>query len=312
MSAIDELEGEIIGFISARILAHPRSLQEVIGPSEMGTPCLRRLGFKLSGTPAAQIDVESIDIPWRPTVGTAIHSWMADTFAGGDEAQSRIRAVRDVFVSANESYAHELDEDGACTEPWCPYWAQESEIDRLPHLDRFVVELNTVCFTLRGIEHAGTLDLYDRLTKTIVDWKVNGVTALREYRRNGPGRGYKTQLHIYARGCSRGPLRLPVEHVAIMFLPMAGELRDHVWWTEPYDPIYANGMVARARNIIEQGDDESEGGWETLLPALETANDHCPHCPWFRPGSKDPSVACPGDPSMLLAKPGDQFSDLLG
>lgn len=56
--------------IETRILDHPRSQQQMIGASELGMVCQRKLAFKLSGiagnpeTPA-----------WRPTVGTALHTW---------------------------------------------------------------------------------------------------------------------------------------------------------------------------------------------------------------------------------------------
>ena len=54
---------------------HPRSQQRAIGPSEVGEPCARKLGYKLLGAP------ERPQQPaWKPTVGTATHAWLESVF----------------------------------------------------------------------------------------------------------------------------------------------------------------------------------------------------------------------------------------
>jgi len=60
------------------IVAHPRSLQKRIGPSELGTACPRALLHKLNQ------DDEPADsrVPWKPTIGTAVHAWLEDVFDG--------------------------------------------------------------------------------------------------------------------------------------------------------------------------------------------------------------------------------------
>jgi len=52
----------------------PRSRQVEIGPSEVGQPCLRRLAHRLAGTEPTNDGGDN----WRPTVGTAVHAWLAD------------------------------------------------------------------------------------------------------------------------------------------------------------------------------------------------------------------------------------------
>lgn len=64
---------DLLWIIKDAIANHPRSLQKVIGPSEIGTPCTRKLGHKLAGTPEREHGT-----PWRPTVGTAVHQWLHD------------------------------------------------------------------------------------------------------------------------------------------------------------------------------------------------------------------------------------------
>lgn len=66
---------EYLDLIAEAIAYHPRSLQTRIGPSEIGHPCPRRIGYKLLGTP------ERPGPPnWKATVGTALHAWLEDVF----------------------------------------------------------------------------------------------------------------------------------------------------------------------------------------------------------------------------------------
>ena len=63
------------------VLEQPRSRQQVIGPSELGMPCTRRLLHKLNRDPApAPLPGMYPALPWLPTIGTAMHSMLADIF----------------------------------------------------------------------------------------------------------------------------------------------------------------------------------------------------------------------------------------
>ncbi len=61
----------LIRLITGAIRNHPRSLQQRIGPSEIGQPCARRIGYKLLGK--GERDGEP---NWKATIGTALHSWL--------------------------------------------------------------------------------------------------------------------------------------------------------------------------------------------------------------------------------------------
>ncbi len=77
----DLIKDELLGRIRHAIQHHPRSQQTAIGPSEVGIPCARRLGYKLLGFP------ERDDKPnWKATVGTAGHAWLEDVFHGDNMA----------------------------------------------------------------------------------------------------------------------------------------------------------------------------------------------------------------------------------
>lgn len=72
---------EIMHFIRHAITDHPRSAQKRIGPSEIGLECTRRLAHKLAGH-----DEPERVTPWKPTVGTAIHTWLEGVFADANRS----------------------------------------------------------------------------------------------------------------------------------------------------------------------------------------------------------------------------------
>jgi len=54
----------------------PRTLQKSLGPSDLGTPCDRKIAYLLTETPAVNTRTD----PWPATVGQAIHMWLEKTF----------------------------------------------------------------------------------------------------------------------------------------------------------------------------------------------------------------------------------------
>lgn len=231
----DELNTVIVGAIVNR----PRSQQTRIGPSEIGVPCPRRLAHKMAGTP----EVNSRGPAWRPTVGVAVHEWLAEQ-----------------FIQDNRRH------DPA----------------------RWLVEFKVDCGSIGDQVLDGSCDLYDRVTDTVIDWKIVGATALKSYRANGPGEQYRVQAHTYALGWERRGM--PVRRVAVVFLPSAGELHDAVFWHEPYTPEVATGAIDRAALIARL---VAQGGSHAAA-ALPTADAHCSYCPFYLPAATDLTEACPG------------------
>lgn len=71
-----DLLQEIIHTIKGHELRRPRNGQTLPGPSDLGTPCQRKLGYKLAGTPKLNTEPS-----WRPMVGTAVDEWLTAIFA---------------------------------------------------------------------------------------------------------------------------------------------------------------------------------------------------------------------------------------
>jgi hypothetical protein len=234
------IRAELLHVLAHRIRSHPRSLQAEIGPSEIGAPCLRRIGFRLAVSPSPPSGSEPA--PWRPTVGTAVHAWLASTF----EAEGMS--------------------------------------------DRWAAECRVMVGTVAGQEVWGSCDLYDRTTATVIDWKVVGASTLKSARVSGPNPVYRTQVQLYGNGFRNAGL--PVERVGIMYLPVAGELADSVWWSEPFSKTAAAEALSRVDGIARA---LAGAGKRVIIPALPTAEHYCGNCPWFRyTASPTSSEACPG------------------
>lgn len=95
----DLVAAEYLDVIKRAVASHPRSLQRRIGPSEVGHPCARRIGYKL-------LDHEENEFPdhtpWLPTIGTAVHQWLEDQFTAANGGQDSARWLVEMTVSVGE------------------------------------------------------------------------------------------------------------------------------------------------------------------------------------------------------------------
>lgn len=153
---------------------------------------------------------------------------------------------------------------------------------------RWLVEMGVQPGFILETPFTGHSDLYDRITGTVVDWKISGPNGMKNYQSH---RGqmkaiYRVQGHVYGLGWThRG---LPVRHVMIVVLPAAGELRDAVIWTEPYDEQVALEALHRANSLAVTG--AGPLGYGSLAQLAATADDYCPWCEWYAPANPDPAV----------------------
>ena len=230
--------------IELAIRQHPRTQQTTIGPSEIGTPCARRLAYRFAGVP----EVNPRGAAWKPTVGTAVHEWLG-----------------------------------------CAFINHNVRIDAL----RYLVEVPVYVGMVNGKPVHGTADLYDRVTCTVVDFKVMGVSSLRAARA-GFNAQYRTQVQLYARGFQLAGL--PVDTVAILGLPQNGELSEHVWHAEPYNEQVAVDALERVSGIARVV--EQYGA--AVATVADTADHYCMFCPWHMPASTTLTEACPGHVEKAL------------
>lgn len=98
----DVLLGDLKGVVYRAARNAPRTLQETLGPSEVGHGCPRRLAYSLGvrgATRSAHVPADDFD-PWPRTVGVAGHDWLARQFEADNEALGRRRWLCEERVTA--------------------------------------------------------------------------------------------------------------------------------------------------------------------------------------------------------------------
>jgi hypothetical protein len=243
------LRAEILAAVVHHERHRPRSLQTRLGPSEVGSPCARRLAFGSAGTKEKGSNKYTEVMP--SMIGTAMHAQMEKVM----ELQNQILG----------------------RERW------HSEIKVLEPV-------------------AGTCDLYDEDTNTVVDWKFLGKSTWSKYSTKGPNDEYRKQVHLYGLGIEN--MGMKVENVSIMMFNRNGRLRDAHLWMEPFDRQLALDTASRYADI-----EAAAKGFEMLenpyrfnyIPA--TPGDCCFFCPFFDGMSDGTNPwACTGtvkDPNIL-------------
>ena len=162
---------------------------------------------------------------------------------------------------------------------------------------RWLVETTVSVGEISGVDITGSADLLDRCTLTNIDHKIVGEKSLKKYRLNGPGPQYRVQGHLYARGWHRRGI--PVQTVAILFLPRGGELEHAHLWAEPYDEQIALDALFRAQTIADLVD---AVGLDAAVQALP-ADDGCYSCAryWGAELPQTPPATVGGQPNPTAA-----------
>lgn len=153
---------------------------------------------------------------------------------------------------------------------------------------RYLVETRT---SFVGVP--GTVDLFDRLTHTVIDWKTTLKAKLSRIVANGPSASHVTQVHTYGAGLAATGER--VVAVAIAYVPIDGTLDDLYVWRAPFDVALAGKAAQRISRV---------GGRQLMAytpvdPALVTPTPTalCPWCPYYLADALDMSIACNGKES---------------
>lgn len=232
----------------------PRSLQESIGPSEIGDECARRIAYKLLGTEK----INNAD-PWRSVVGRATHAWLAETFEARDREAGGGRYLVEVPVDPG---GHPGTSDLFILGP--------SSVDE----ERLALVL-------------------DRLSGTVADWKIKGATSLARLRRSGPSYKERVQLQLYGKGQVRAGERVRwVSLVGLPQSGTLRDC--YVWsepFDEAAADL-ALARVVEITTTVAALDLEQYPERLAAIPA--TPSGLCPWCPYFKPGSSSPERGCPG------------------
>lgn len=203
------------------------------------------------------------DVPWLPFVGTAMHSALEE------------------MVMQYETRRNAVNTTGL----------------------RYLTESKVLVGHIDGQPITGSTDLVDFVARMTFDYKLVGVTTLRNAKK-GPSQVYRVQQHLYAKGWNDAGY--DIRHVGIWYLPRnAISLSQGIQWCEPYDPALATWALERANRFalniraMRSISEEALTSWITQLPRHLDSNGtpicrDCERFPDYKPQPRD-----------------DEFSDLV-
>lgn len=150
----------------------------------------------------------------------------------------------------------------------------------------WVTEQTVSVEVAKGIVIGGSLDAYHKPSKTIVDWKSVGPSALAKYRQRSPD-NYLDQVAIYGLLAVLSG-RMQVENTAIVYLPRNGSMSDIHADVHPWDEDRADAAIRRLEALHA-----AAAAGPAVLPLIPTG-DACRFCGWWSPNSDRPEIRCPG------------------
>jgi len=178
---------------------------------------------------------------------------------------------------------------GTAIHAWLEKAAQTWNRD---HGERYLTEQTIPFEDFGGVGHG---DLYR--DGTVIDWKSASADVMRKVRQDGPPNHYQVQVDIYGYGYEK--MGVPVERVALVFVPRAGWIKDMYVWSKPYERENAVRAIQRmfgiARSAVELQVLQNPHRWQQISA---TSSDECGRCPWFNSmrtaeqGASD--LGCPG------------------
>jgi hypothetical protein len=99
----DVLKQQLVHMILWAEHESPRSRQVEIGPSEIGDPCDRHIGYRLANIPAINVGFD----PWPAVVGTSVHGWLEnairtyEAFHRTDDWKTETTLLVDDFIKGH-------------------------------------------------------------------------------------------------------------------------------------------------------------------------------------------------------------------
>ncbi len=101
------LKNELIDIIRWADRNSPRAKQKMIGPSELGSLCDRRIGYRIADVQPCNLRFD----PWAAIVGTAVHTWLETSVedymkihVNGDWVTEQTLQIDDFVVGHSDLY----------------------------------------------------------------------------------------------------------------------------------------------------------------------------------------------------------------
>lgn len=142
----------------------------------------------------------------------------------------------------------------------------------------------------RDLNIPGTVDLYSKTHRTVIDFKLVGETTLSKAKAGKISRQYSVQVQLYGLGLQQAGHK--VDKVAILFLPRNKELADAILWETDFDPAVA-AMALDRFDLINKTIALHKSN---ALDMLAVADAPCNWCDYFDPAATELTKGCPGVP----------------
>ena len=280
---------DIVGSAQAAVGVLPEHLQDRANPERAGVDALAAIRYAIENHPRSlqqQIGPSEVGEPCSRKLGYKLlgtperpqqPNWKATV---GTAVHLWLQEVLDAYNVANAAAA-----DGE---------------------ERYLLESKVTTGYVPGVGFVtGSCDVYDRVTATVIDWKTTTPDKVKKYRAGHIPPAYQVQPHLYGLGwVNRG---MPVDQVALIFLPRNGELSDAYVWQQPFDPQVGLAALQRLSGIAAA----TTALGIKALDVLPTADSYCTFCPFYRRDSVDLSTGCPGHAGKVEARVQGQLDGLL-
>ena len=156
--------------------------------------------------------------------------------------------------------------------------------------------LREVQISYRGI--TGNVDLFDRVTGRVIDWKSKDLAKIKRLRRQKTSKQYEIQRQIYAAGLAAAGEN--VKSVALVYIPVNGLLSDIYVDEVPFDQSIADEAIDRIEALQNRLYDSVP---PQEFPAKASAL--CPWCPFYNPNAPLSQSSCPGGAAKVAVDDGD-------
>ncbi|ADG97653.1 conserved hypothetical protein [Segniliparus rotundus DSM 44985] len=144
---------------------------------------------------------------------------------------------------------------------------------------------------------AGTPDLVDADSGTVIDWKTGSAARIAAVKRQGEmDPEHRAQTSLYGHGLNQTGVK--VRKIAVVYLPRSGNLEDAICFEEPCDPELAQEHLRRFEQANRRRRHNAITRTEPDFAKIPITPVKCEHCPFFAPRPSSP-VQCAGETAVL-------------
>jgi hypothetical protein len=101
----ESMQRDLTEVIQWAYRSQPRTRQVMLGPSQLGEPCARKIAYQVAGTPSLN---KAMD-PWPALVGTAVHAWLEQAIGKFQAEAGAVRWLTETTVQVDDMVTGHVD-----------------------------------------------------------------------------------------------------------------------------------------------------------------------------------------------------------